>query len=733
MTAKPLARALAPKAAEMAENYLTKTGAIANITEPSPVKIAEALRQPTKNELGFYSPLDEAVMNLQNPKGTGQQYLAQLLKTQGVKQEEVSTRGLDTFLTNNPKVSREQIAQYLRENPVTLKEKVLDENYNKAGTIDDYQLRGGDVIDDTVYMDDLANDEYFRLKNDDPDLVEELRIQAYNDLEVDPVNADLSDMNRVDDYVDDLLRERSEQYARDVYYENPYRSYYDDLGYEVTGNDDVGYYIKDPQGRELSVSRNGLYDINMAESAIRDDALERGLLTYQQEGPKYADYVLPNGENYREVLIQYEPKRSAPNYEIRELPESSKTSSKNFGVYEGDKLINSWFGKNNAEDWVAGQKANYKDYGNYESGHFDEPNILAHMRVTDRTIDGKKTLFVEEIQSDWHQAGRKKGYQGTADKDYTNYIKDLETRYQKEAFNIAVNEGMAEDKAKTLATKMTKKMSEDPRKLAEYFGESEKQQAMNMARVDERNLVPDAPFKKNWQELTMKRAMQMASEGGYDRVAFTTGKQQAERYNLAKYVDRVIYDKGTGTLRAFDKNNQKVMMQDVPLDKVDDYIGKEAARKLNETKPNENDEIILNNADLEIGGEGMKGFYDKILPDFINKYGKKHGLKVGQTNLGGDATYADYKKYWNETDPSIHDSIIKNSWNNQEDEMYDQFIDVTKGKTSGDSVHYFDLTPEAKESFLSKGQPLFAVPPAMAITDEDSRRDMLEKLFNNQK
>ena len=70
--------------------------------------------------------------------------------------------------------------------------------------------------------------------------------------------------------------------------------------------------------------------------------------------------------------------------------------------------------------------------------------------------------------------------------------------------------------------------------------------------------VPDAPFKKNWQELAMKRAMQMAAEGGYDRVAFTTGKQQAERYNLAKYVDRIIYDTDTKTLRAFDKNNQKV-------------------------------------------------------------------------------------------------------------------------------------------------------------------------------
>jgi hypothetical protein len=45
----------------------------------------------------------------------------------------------------------------------------------------------------------------------------------------------------------------------------------------------------------------------------------------------------------------------------------------------------------------------------YRSPHFDEPNVLAHVRLDDRTIDGKRTLFVEEVQSDWHQEGRKRG------------------------------------------------------------------------------------------------------------------------------------------------------------------------------------------------------------------------------------------------------------------------------------------------------------------------------------
>jgi hypothetical protein len=52
------------------------------------------------------------------------------------------------------------------------------------------------------------------------------------------------------------------------------------------------------------------------------------------------------------------------------------------------------------------------------------------------------------------------------------------------------------------------------------------------------------------------------------------------------------------------------------------------------------------------------------------------------------------------------------------------------GYEGKEQVHYFDLTPEAKESFISKGQPMFAAAPLVAA-DEETRREMLEKLFNN--
>jgi hypothetical protein len=50
----------------------------------------------------------------------------------------------------------------------------------------------------------------------------------------------------------------------------------------------------------------------------------------------------------------------------------------------------------------------------YRSSHWDQSNILAHIRLNDRTdADGKRVLFVEEIQSDWAQEGKKKGFKLT--------------------------------------------------------------------------------------------------------------------------------------------------------------------------------------------------------------------------------------------------------------------------------------------------------------------------------
>lgn len=48
----------------------------------------------------------------------------------------------------------------------------------------------------------------------------------------------------------------------------------------------------------------------------------------------------------------------------------------------------------------------------FENQHYPKvSNLLAHARMSDRYVPGQgKVLYIEEIQSDWHQAGRSKGY-----------------------------------------------------------------------------------------------------------------------------------------------------------------------------------------------------------------------------------------------------------------------------------------------------------------------------------
>jgi hypothetical protein len=48
----------------------------------------------------------------------------------------------------------------------------------------------------------------------------------------------------------------------------------------------------------------------------------------------------------------------------------------------------------------------------YYNKHYYERNLLLHFRTKQRQdLQGRRLLFVEEIQSDWHQAGAVKGYQ----------------------------------------------------------------------------------------------------------------------------------------------------------------------------------------------------------------------------------------------------------------------------------------------------------------------------------
>ncbi|MBR2747804.1 MAG: hypothetical protein IKD95_05595, partial [Bacteroidales bacterium] len=122
-----------------------------------------------------------------------------------------------------------------------------------------------------------------------------------------------------------------------------------------------------------------------------------------------------------------------------------------------------------------------------------------------------------------------------------------------------------------------------------------------------------------------------------------TGEQQADRYDLSAKVDEIkVADSYNNTFTVIGiKDNGILVEQDVTGEHgIAEMIGKDLARKaysnLKEGRTeylNEDGAVSFSGDNLKIGGQGMSGFYDDILPRFMNKYAKKWGVKVEDVEL----------------------------------------------------------------------------------------------------
>ena len=87
---------------------------------------------------------------------------------------------------------------------------------------------------------------------------------------------------------------------------------------------------------------------------------------------------------------------------------------------------------------------------NYSSPHWgDEPNVVAHVRFSDRpAVDGAKTLFMEEAQSDWHSAGRHDGSNKPNEtKELARHLDNANDAYQTKSKALAANPEDAQAKS----------------------------------------------------------------------------------------------------------------------------------------------------------------------------------------------------------------------------------------------------------------------------------------------
>ena len=318
--------------------------------------------------------------------------------------------------------------------------------------------------------------------------------------------------------------------------------------------------------------------------------------------------ALPGGQNYREVLLHlpHAPKTDTPAARMSYLRDRMEYSNDATAedMAEFDRLA------------AAGHHAHQEPQTAYRSSHWDQPNVLAHVRMSDRRgPNGEKVLHVEEVQSDWGQQGREKGF-GKTEPLYEVYNK---------AGNLERTASSREDAEKhmqRMAARFPHLPSED---IIGGWTIQEKQHAVG---------PPSAPYVDNtqkWTDLALKRVLHEAAHGGYDKIVVTPGEEQAKRYDLSKQIDALkVYKRhgGDGYNVNAHKDGKMVIMEHAPTDgALAGIVGKDMAKRVldNMTKlPTGEMAAVMSGADLRLGGEGMKTFYDKMVPQALQKLAKRH-------------------------------------------------------------------------------------------------------------
>lgn len=533
---------------------------------------------PTKalapaNEQGFYSPTEAAALNLQRQSGNGQAFLNDILKGENVRAEEVSGMGLDTWLKGKKEVTAAEVQDYIAQNKLGLSES----SYGTAPK--------------------LTPDEKTRLTY----LDEENRKS--------PLGA-----------IDDRLGEGT--YTELMRLENIR---------DRSSVDSLYDQAKQTERRAQQMQRQGMQTVARAlftqanHFNARAEALDlkgAGI----PKPTKFGQYQLPGGENYREVVITMPTKVDQRGFFI------DRDGDKFYLRNHDGKTLGEYGSRYEAQE--AMQKNTSQDY---KSSHFDEPNILAHLRMSDRVTDGKKTLLVDEVQSDWHQAGREQGY---VDPQAAEKIKQIETikkefdTLNKKRYELYAQAKETTDDNLPQFIKLTEEADGITKKMLEL--NKQMNDLEHLKRTQER-AIPNAPYKEDWYQLALRRAVKEAIDGGYDRVALPTGARVNERFSLTKHVDAVranLNPDGTYAVgvKPIGKNMQK-FDQSVPADKLASILGKDLANKIT----SEVNEVgvesgkIFSGLDLKVGGEGNKKYYDEIYPNYLKKFGKKYGATVGKT------------------------------------------------------------------------------------------------------
>jgi predicted GNAT family acetyltransferase len=598
------------------------------------------------------------------------------------------------------------------------------------------------------------------------------------------------------------------------------------------------YYIG--EGKDMIVNIvTGLDNVNWSI----EEYINKPKSRQQTNDTKYAGYQLKGGENYREVLLTMPDTKL--NYAIEEYNsirgKQKAIESILFGQYPTQEQREE-HARLQVEiekiKQIFGNKVAIENGGvpyikeEYKSSHWDEGNILAHIRLNEKVLpNGDKVLVVNEIQSDWAQAGRKVGFtdrklqikNDVALAKYEALREELlkikeEKKIDKDAYQrVIYNDGkgyttnideygnvtiaksvnsFGKKLGDSTGVEAVKENNGDYRIYVDgqvsgqnnYYGSKEvadttierranevdfRKSLENTIEVEDlpsveqegfrviqdyyskvtplerqiaaakRDIIDidqyglqEMPYKNTdqWVGLATRRVLQMAAQEGYSGVAFATGQQSSSMYSLSNQVDAIEISYAGSSLFKYNaevkKDGKIVSAKGVKDDaQLESFFGKEFAKKV----VNDLDEIRdlkstgqgkeYSGLDLEVGGEGMKSFYDNIVTKVAKKeaqrfdknakleiidFNEKTNVEITEDEDGGFVLRVNNKFVEYVDEETLLNSNLENT-NEGARQYFEKYIpqELNSDKLSLSEQPYIEITNKMR-SELKSSIPMFS-------------------------
>ena len=394
---------------------------------------------------------------------------------------------------------------------------------------------------------------------------------------------------------------------------------------------------------------------------------------------KFDSYQLPGGKNYREVLLHTPKPREFATVDEEDNVVGrfdnyiSARDATTHGSREG--LSVAVIKPNGDIDYDKNPAHHVTD--SFQSDHWDEPDVLAHVRMSDRRgPNGEKILHLEEAQSDWGQQGRDQGFNDPALEEKLRIARD-EANQRVEDARTALRQKMGHGR-------------ELEEKLEPLLTEHRK---AYQAHIAAQKGLPQGPYVDNtqkWTDLALKRVLHEAAHGGYDKIVVTPGDEQNKRYDLSKHISALEHSKNlNGTYRVdahLPEGNNHLLGDEIAEKDLATHVGKEVAKKIVNGEGQAHPSVqgkLLSGLDLQVGGAGMRGYYDNILPKRLQALAQQHDPQA-KVNLHAHDINPPLKQFSNSNN------------------IFDR-LDEESEEPLSDNLHSLDVTPQMRDSIKANG------------------------------